>query len=302
MKAKPKNKTLFPNYLMVVFSLGLLSFFILIGRKWLAVKREERLITLVPVATPTPVPPTPTLTLQQIAEIRKREFEAWNAKYGPCKYIPVLMYHHVMENADASAIQAGYLNVAPNTFREQVDYLVGKGYSLLTLDEMVQGFKGNSLPQKPIVLTFDDGYTDFYTYVFPILKEKNLKATLFVISQYVGGEHYANWGQIKEMSDSGLVLIGDHSLNHSYLPKLSKEEEINQIVSAKRIIEDHLGRSVQYFAYPSGGINNTAEEILRENNFLGAVVTTNAHPQCLGLPYEFSRIRIGASPLKNDGL
>jgi len=250
-----------------------------------------------------PLPsPTPTLTPQQLAEIRRKEFESWNQKYGPCKFVPILMYHHIMDPAIAKDISATYLNVPPNVFREQMDYLINKGYHIIRLDEMVEGIRSSSLPGKPVVLTFDDGYSDFYDNVYPVLKEKGLKATVFVISQFVGGERYLNWGQVKEMSDSGLVLVGDHSLNHISLQNLSKEEERNQIVSARQVIEDHIKSQVEYFAYPYGGINPVAEGILKEAGFKGAVVTTNSHPQCWGLPYQFSRIRIGAGSLSRYGL
>jgi peptidoglycan/xylan/chitin deacetylase (PgdA/CDA1 family) len=183
-----------------------------------------------------------------------------------------------------------------------MDYLISKGYQVIRLDEMVRMMGNNSLPSKPVVLTFDDAYYDFYTNVFPVLKEKNIKATLFVISQFTGGDRYVNWGMIKEMSDSGLVLIGDHTLNHPSLPKMTLEEERNQIISAKVIIEDHIGKMVNFFAYPYGGVNANAKQILKDSGFIGAVVTTNYAPQCLGLPYEFSRIRVSASALSRFGL
>lgn len=111
-----------------------------------------------------------------------------------------------------------------------------------------------------------------------------------------------NWNQIKEMADSGLVLIGDHTLSHLSLPSLTPEEIKNQIVSAKNIIEQNIGRKVDYFAYPYGSNNQTAKQILKEAGFAGAVVTTNSAPQCIGLPYELSRIRIGPVSLERYGL
>ena len=256
------------------------------------------------VATPTLLPPTPTptLTLEELAAIRKRQFEAVNQRYGPCRYVPVLMYHHVMEAEDAATIGASYLNVPPAVFRAQMDYLWQKGYHVIGLDEMVEGIRNDSLPTKPVVLTFDDGYRDFYDYVYPLLREKGIKATLFVISQFVGGERYLVWAQIKEMVDSGLVLPGNHTLNHPYLTKLTDFQIKDQIFSANNILREHLGRSVHFFAYPYGGINASVEQALKEGSFQGAAVTTNQAPQCLGLPYRFSRIRIGATSLANYGL
>lgn len=257
---------------------------------------------------PTPVPPTPTitptptLTPEQIAEIRRKRFEDLNRKYGPCKYVPILLYHHVMDTTAAKAILATNLNVPPDVFREQMDYLSTKGYSVIGLDELVAGLNGNfAFPAKPVVLTFDDGYRDFYDIVLPILREKNLKATVFVISQFAGGERYVTWDQLREMGSSGLVLIGDHTLNHPYLAKQTKEEEKNQIISAKNVIEQYLGREVRFFAYPYGSANTNAKEILKENGFLGAVTTVPGNPQCKGLPYELSRVRIGASSLSRYG-
>lgn len=254
-----------------------------------------------PTVTPSPPTPTPTLTAQQIAEIKKQTFEAYNQKYGPCRYLPILMYHHIMPKPEAKAIGATNLNVPPEIFREQLDYLLSKGYNFLRLDEMMSGLKNNSLPGKPMVLTFDDNYRDFYTNLYPILKEKNVKATVFVISQYVGGERYTDWWQLSEMAGSGLVLIGDHTLNHPSLPRQTKEEEYNQIVSAKKIIEEQIGVAVNYFAYPYGSVNVTSEQILKENGFLGAVTTIHTTPVCVGLPYELPRYRIGSSSMKAYG-
>lgn len=272
--------------------------------------RTSEKIQIIPVShfTPTPTPvvegvnPTPTLTPGQSAEIKKKRFDDLNRKYGPCRYVPILMYHHVLPGAQAKEMAAGYLNVPPEIFQKQMDYLLEKGYQVISLKEMTEGIKNNTLLGKPVVLTFDDGYRDLYENVFPVLKEKKIKATVFVITQYVGGEKYLNWGQVKEMSDSGLVLIGDHTLNHRSLPSVSKEEERNQIISAKLIIEEYLQKPVNFFAYPYGSSNQNAKDILKENNFLGAVTTISGRTQCVGLPFDLQRIRIGATSLSNYGL
>jgi len=279
------------------------------GREFVPARRDlaEKKFVLPTVIPPTPtitptITPTPTLTPQQIAEIQRIKFEEFNQKYGPCKYVPILMYHHVMDVAAAKATGASGLNVPPKIFQEQMDYLQQKGYQVVDLDEMLTGIKNNSLPKKAVVLTFDDGYRDFYENAYPVLKEKNFKATLFVISQYVGGERYVSWEQLREMMASGLVLLGDHTLNHPSLPSLSKEQEFNQIVSAKKIIEENTGAKVSFFAYPYGSSNANAKQVLKENGFLGAVTTVSGETQCLGLPYDWQRIRIGAASLSRYGL
>ncbi|MGI5826209.1 MAG: polysaccharide deacetylase family protein [Patescibacteria group bacterium] len=246
--------------------------------------------TLVPTASLTPIPtstPTPI---------------DWQGLYGPCQYVPILMYHHITDNESAKAIEATYLNVPPEIFRKQLDYLASKGYNIIGLDEMVAMIKDNSLPPKPVVLTFDDAYRNFYDTAYPILKEKNAKATVFVITQFVGGERYVTWEQLMEMGNSGLILIGNHALNHPYLSKISPEEVRNQIISARNIIEKNTGKSTDFFAYPYGNSSAKAKEVLKEAGYKGAVLTTNTNPQCLGRPYDFSRIRVGATSLSRYGL
>jgi peptidoglycan/xylan/chitin deacetylase (PgdA/CDA1 family) len=251
-------------------------------------------VTPLPTAFPTLVPtvsPTPTPTPID-----------WQGLYGPCKYVPILMYHHITDNEIAKAIEATYLNVPPETFREQLDYLATRGYTIIGLDQMVSMIADNSLPPKPVVLTFDDAYRNFYDTAYPILKEKNAKATVFVITQFVGGERYVTWEQLTEMGNSGLILIGNHTLNHPYLSKISPQEVVNQIISAKNIIEKNTGKSAEFFAYPYGNSSAKAKEVLQEAGYKGAVLTTNTNPQCLGRPYDFSRIRVGATSLSHYGL
>ena len=261
----------------------------------------DLVLTPIPTIIPT-ITPTPTLTPEQIAEIKRKQFAEMNTKYGPCKSVPILMYHHVLPSAQAKEMGVGGLNVDNGIFSQQMDYLQGKGYQTLNLEEMIRMIKDNSLPSKPIVLTFDDGYRDFYTNVFPLLKEKGIKATAFVISQFTGGDKYLLWGQISEMAGSGLVTIGDHTLNHTSLGKLDQSNQADQIVSAKNIIESNIGKNVNVFAYPYGNSNTIAKQILTENGFSTAVTTIPGTTQCAGLPFDLQRIRIGGASLANYGL
>jgi peptidoglycan/xylan/chitin deacetylase (PgdA/CDA1 family) len=237
-----------------------------------------------------------------VAEIKRAEFQKLNQTVGPCAWVPVLMYHHVLPSEEAKAILASNLNVPPEVFRSQLEYLVEKGYQVISLAQMVSMIKNHSLPPKPVVITFDDAYQNFYTHVFPLLKEKNLKATVFVITQFVGGQRYVNWGQLKEMANSSLVEIGNHTLNHPYLSKLNREETRNQILAASNILEENLGKKPEFMAYPYGNTSQTVKEVLKETGFKGALLTTYNSPQCLGQPYAFSRIRIGATSLSRYGL
>ena len=226
---------------------------------------------------------------------QEEETRKFIATYGPCRNIPILMYHHVAD-------EPGWLYVKKETFSQQMGYLATKGYTPVTLPEVVENLQtGKPLPQKPIVLTFDDGYRDFYENTYPILKVFNFKATAFVITQHVEGANYISWDQLREMVGSGLITVGNHTLSHPSLSILTEERLKDEIISAKNIIEGNLGISVNIFAYPYGGANGEAEKILKENGFVAAV-TSSRGLSCAKLPYELSRIRIGNAQLSSYGL
>lgn len=254
---------------------------------------EILLPTQIPVITPTP-----TLSSRQILEQMSR-------RHGKCLYVPVLMYHHLLPAEEAKAKGAQNLNVTPRVFEEQINYLFKKGYQTIFLEELVDGLKGNrQLPAKPVVITFDDGYRDLYHALFPLVKMRNFKATIFAISQFLDGENYLTWSQLNEMAGSSLLEIGGHTLSHRALSENLGEEFIrNEVISAQRIIAERTGRTVKVFAYPYGTYNQTAEKILQEGGFTAAVKSSGGgSPVCSGLPYEIPRIRIGNAVLSQYGL
>lgn len=135
--------------------------------------------TITPEAFPTSKPLSVSPTRIPISTQPKEAGTSGNlADKGPCKRVPVLMYHHVLDAQAAKDIGATNLNVPPDVFRQQVDYLLAKGYTIIGLDELLPKIKDNTLLAKPVVLTFDDGYNNFYTNVYSLLKEKNVKATV----------------------------------------------------------------------------------------------------------------------------
>jgi len=251
-----------------------------------------------PTIEPTPtISPTPTLTPKEI-------LANLSLKYGPCRYVPILMYHHLLEPAEAKKIGAQNLNVSPAIFEQQINYLIKKGYQTIFLDELMDGMKGNrTLPQKPMVITFDDGYKELYYILYPLMKMKNFKATVFVISQFLDGDKYLSWDQLKEMASNNLLEIGDHTLNHSALTETQGEGFIrDQILSSQKIISERIGRTVKVFAYPYGTYNKTTEKILVEGKFTAGVKSNNTGAACVKLPYEIPRMRIGDAQLSGYGL
>jgi len=235
----------------------------------------------------------------RIAEENKKrqeeETKKFIATYGPCRTIPILIYHHVDD-------KQGSLYVSKTTFAGQMDYLVKRGYSTVTLSDVVESLQGlKTLPPKPLVITFDDGYQDNYLNAYPVLREKNMKATFFIISQLVGGGEYLTWQQLGEMAGNPLVTIGDHTLSHKAVAMETETQLTDEIISAKNILESRLGVKVNTFAYPYGSLNVNADKVLKDGGFVAAV-TTQRGLSCAKLPYDLPRIRIGNAGMANFGL
>ena len=163
-----------------------------------------------------------------------------------------LMYHHVGILDDPQAEQFPF-TMRPDMLERQILFLKANGYTPISLEELTTAYRaGKSSIQKPVMLTFDDGYLDNYQNLFPLLKKYNVPALIFLITDRVGTPEYMSWDQIKEMQDSGLVSFGSHSLSHRRLRSLPDEEIVREITESKRVLEEKLGRPVTAFCYPFG--------------------------------------------------
>lgn len=181
--------------------------------------------------------------------------------------VPVLNYHQINDR-DHNA-----LTVSSSEFAAQMQYLATEGYHTITPQELADSLENNTaLPEKPIVITFDDGYLDNYQNAYPVLKEHNMKATIFLISDYVSTyPNYLTWSQIDEMQQSGLIDFESHTLSHIELPKASSEKEIeHQLKGARQALEWHLKKPVHFIAYPCGSYNDEVQELTQETGYRAA--------------------------------
>lgn len=259
------------------------------------IKNSSSGFDLNPVSTTAPVVKEDPNKVKDERKRQEEETKKFIASYGPCRFIPVMMYHHIDD-------KPGGLYVSKDYFSKQMDYLSQKGYTTVTISDIVDSLvRGKPLPSKPVVITFDDGYLDVYTNAYPVLKQKNFKATIFLPTQLLGGGDYMTWDQVKEMVNSDLITAGDHTLSHKTVYSLDEIQMKDEILSAKNIIEQNTGRAVNVFAYPYGNFNSEAESILQSGGFVGAV-TTNRGLACAKLPYELPRVRIGNAVLSAFGL
>ena len=175
----------------------------------------------------------------------------------------VLNYHQVANTFNPLAI-------LPSDFSTQMAYLINNGYVPITPDELDAGLSGElTLPEKPVLITFDDGYSDNYTNAFPILKGYGIRATIFVVPAFVGKRNHLTWEQLHEMIESG-INIQSHTLNHMKLEELPDDEIRSELLNSKIVLEEHLGQEVNYLAYPTGTYNLHIAGIAKAVGYKGA--------------------------------
>ncbi|MEG1288109.1 MAG: polysaccharide deacetylase family protein [Bacilli bacterium] len=172
------------------------------------------------------------------------------------KKVPVLMYHGVLDKSWGLSS----LFVTVNEFEKQMKYLSENGYTSLKASEINDA----KMHQKPIIITFDDGYVDVYKNALPILKKYNLKATIFVITGCINGDVYVTDKNVIEMDKSGVFEIGSHSVSHANLASLKEKDLENELKVSKETLEKLIGKSVTSVAYPFGSYNNNVVNMAKK--------------------------------------
>lgn len=185
--------------------------------------------------------------------------------------IPIITYHSVDDSGSV-------VSTSPAVFQRQMKYLSDAGYTSLPLRELVSSLKeGSDLPSKPVVLTFDDGFKNFYSHAFPVLSEYGFTATVFLVTDFCGRHNdwggnprelprseLLSWSETKVLSEAG-IEFGSHTKTHPDLTKLTRAEAEDEIVESKAAIEDALGSEAVTFAYPFGRHNALIREIAASN-------------------------------------
>src|SRR3990172_5629790 len=182
--------------------------------------------------------------------------------------IPVLMYHYVRDAVPPSEELSYHLSVRIEELDKQFSYLAQNGYQTLSLNDLYESLVNRTpLPPKSVVITFDDGYRDFYFNAFPIIKKYNLRVVSFYVVNYTTYPNYMDWPMLREIHSSGLVDVESHTLSHFLLTTLSKEEARKEIFESKRILEESLNKKINYFAYPYGDYNEDVVNLVSEAGY-----------------------------------
>lgn len=208
--------------------------------------------------------------------------------------VPILTYHYIAGNPNHGDRARDALSVPPDKFEAQMNYLSQSGYTPVTLDTLYGIFNGQaSVPGKPIVLTFDDGYIDFYTTAFPILRRFNFHAVSFIPTGLIGGSYYMNWNQIKEIASSGLVTFEGHTVTHANLSSLSDAAVLRQLVDSKNVLQEHTGYPVNFAAYPYGSTNGSIQAAAQKAGYVGGLGTW--YGKAWGFSMNMPRIKVSGS-------
>ena len=201
--------------------------------------------------------------------------------------VPILMYHRILKDED----KINTYTVTPETFRNDMTYLMERGYETVFMREIIDYAMGGApLPAKPVVITFDDGYYNNYVYVLPILEELGIKASIAAVGEFTdiftdnmdmnANYSHLTWGLLKELEASGHVEI----LNHSYyMHKQGKRKGVNRakgedeeeyrsaltfdVMKMQEQLKAKSGITTQTFAYPYGLYTADSEQFLKEMGF-----------------------------------
>ena len=202
--------------------------------------------------------------------------------------VPVLYYHSVDESADNE------VTITPKMLKTQLKYIKDEGYVTLTLSELKRYLLNNSpIPNKSIVITFDDGYMNNYYSAFPILKDFNMVATIFCITSNLDGTYYLSKDAINEMSNYG-IDIQSHTVNHPHLDKMTYDEQFTELKESKKTLESITGKKVDSIAYPFGDFNDDTIKAAKDAGYTLGFTTKRGLSDRDDNPLKLDRIYISS--------
>ena len=215
--------------------------------------------------------------------------------------VPILTYHSIDQSQSI-------ISVGEGVFRSQMQYLFDQGYQSLPLKSYLDHRLQKNHGRREFILTFDDGFLNNHTSVFPILREFGFSATFFLTTGYVGKTcpwqtdealkelPMMGWPEIEEMQAAGFD-IGAHTVNHPDLTRIPLAETRDEVAISKAVIEDRLGSQVALFCYPYGKHSPEVEEVISESGFSAACTTEYGIDNSYDGRYRLNRI--GTAMFKN---
>jgi peptidoglycan/xylan/chitin deacetylase (PgdA/CDA1 family) len=201
------------------------------------------------------------------------------------------MYHRI--NAAPPASQRR-LTVHPADFARQMRWLKWHGYRTVTQRELYDALiLGKPLGPRPILITFDDGYSEVFHKAVPVLKRLGMCATAYVISERTLSSDtvFLTWHLLRALERDGFE-IGSHTITHRDLTSLSDPEALRELAESRRAFERRLGHPVQWLAYPLGRYDSRIERLARRAGYVLAVTTDHGIVQSARRPLALRRLRV----------
>lgn len=206
--------------------------------------------------------------------------------------VPILMYHYIRAYHNPRDPLLTDLSVDPADFRNQMEWLDRNGYNPIDFNDLRDYFSGTSaLPARPLILTFDDSYADFYTEAYPTLRGLGFKAVAYVIAGFLGGSGRFTREQALEMEHNG-IEIASHTIRHLDLTTLSGDRLEEEVAGSKRNLEELLGHPVLDFCYPAGRYSPRVVQVVREAGYDTATTTEPGTVHSDADRYQWSRVRV----------
>jgi peptidoglycan/xylan/chitin deacetylase (PgdA/CDA1 family) len=246
--------------------------------------------TAIPLSTATPAPtlalptePTPDGALRTVQ-------------------VPIPMYHYVSVPPDGADRYRRDLSVAPDLFAQHLDRLLEEGYTTIRLDDLLSHLTaGAPLPARSVILTFDDGYRDNYTNAFPLLKERGMTATFFIVTDLIDADlpDYLSWDMVREMHAGGMS-IQSHGRNHASLKGRDDDYLIWQALGSLETIEYELGVRPRFISYPAGQYDENTIRIFQSAHYWAGVTTVQGATHNSEELFQLQRVRIRGTTSADD--
>ncbi|HEV2035601.1 MAG TPA: polysaccharide deacetylase family protein [Candidatus Dormibacteraeota bacterium] len=214
--------------------------------------------------------------------------------------VPILTYHYIRVNPDPNDRLGFALSVTPADFAAQMDWLASNGFHPVTPSDVYAYLNGTQgLPSRPVILSFDDGYADFYTTALPILRAHDFTAVAYIVSGFVGQWSYMTAAQIVEIDRRG-IEIGSHTVHHANLAKAAPGNVQVELVASKQALEQLIGHPVYSFCYPSGQYNGAVAAAVQAAGYSNATTTAFGYVHYMSDRYRWTRLRISGGEALSD--
>jgi len=208
-------------------------------------------------------------------------------------HVPILMYHHIWPITAKLTKSQRLMSVTPESFEQQMNEISSLGYNPITPDQLLAAVaSGTALPDKPVMITFDDGYRDQYQYAFPILKKFGFQATFFIITDYFRKNGYLDTAMLKELDASGLATLASHTMHHVWLTAYKPPSQWAEIRRSKEQLEQILGHEVDYFAYPYGKYDDRVIQMVRDAGYRMAFAASAGNTYSTSTLFKMQRVRV----------